>query len=230
MIARVVRSQLHSYTDRRRGGLAYRLEVVVATEKDQLSVTYFDKKKHIAEWRAAQHRPRGDRAVLRQGRHLPRAAPAHEPAEPDVRRHRGGRERGRGRRGPALGQHPAADHDLPRERGGAELADLGRDRAGPRPGRGGPRAAARRRPGGPRLRLRPAGAALAAPARDLGAEGGGRPAAALRRGVRDPDRARPAAGRAGRRRPPSRAPAGPAGCSTGSTSGCRSRSPTASRR
>jgi ATP-dependent DNA helicase RecG len=53
VIARVVRSQLHSYTDRRRGGLAYRLEVVVATEKDQLSVTYFDKKLHIAEWRAS---------------------------------------------------------------------------------------------------------------------------------------------------------------------------------
>ena len=57
VIARVVRSQLHSYTDRRRGGLAYRLEVVVATEKDQLSVTYFDKKLHIAEWRAASIAP-----------------------------------------------------------------------------------------------------------------------------------------------------------------------------
>jgi len=51
VIARVVRAKLHSYADRRRGGTAYRLEVVVATEHDQLSVTWFDKKKHIAEWR-----------------------------------------------------------------------------------------------------------------------------------------------------------------------------------
>src|SRR6478735_9285277 len=49
VIAEVVRSKLHSYTDRRRGGTAYRLEVVVATEDHQLSVTYFDKKRHIAE-------------------------------------------------------------------------------------------------------------------------------------------------------------------------------------
>jgi ATP-dependent DNA helicase RecG len=51
VIARVVRAKSHAYTDRRRGGTAYRLEVVVATEHDQLSVTWFDKKKHIAEWR-----------------------------------------------------------------------------------------------------------------------------------------------------------------------------------
>src|SRR6478735_7940154 len=50
VIARVVRAKSHAYTDRRRGGTAYRLEVVVATEHDQLSVTWF-KKKHIAEWR-----------------------------------------------------------------------------------------------------------------------------------------------------------------------------------
>ena len=57
VIAEVVRSKLHSYTDRRRGGTAYRLEVVVATEDHQLSVTYFDKKKHIAEWREQTIRP-----------------------------------------------------------------------------------------------------------------------------------------------------------------------------
>ncbi len=57
VIGRVARSQLHSYADRRRGGFAYRLEIVVATEHDQLSVTYFDKKKHLAEWRERRLAP-----------------------------------------------------------------------------------------------------------------------------------------------------------------------------
>jgi len=51
VIARVVDSQLHTYPDRRRGGLAYRLEAVVATEQEELTLTFFDKKKHIAQWR-----------------------------------------------------------------------------------------------------------------------------------------------------------------------------------
>ena len=57
VIGEVVRAKLHSYADRRRGGMAYRLEVVVATEHHQLSVTYFDKKKHIAEWRESSMLP-----------------------------------------------------------------------------------------------------------------------------------------------------------------------------
>ncbi|MGN6577657.1 MAG: ATP-dependent DNA helicase RecG [Nocardioides sp.] len=51
-VARVARSQQKSYPDRRRGGMAYRLEVTVATEHDQLMLTFFDKKKHLADWRA----------------------------------------------------------------------------------------------------------------------------------------------------------------------------------
>jgi ATP-dependent DNA helicase RecG len=51
-VAKVVRSQQRSYPDRRRGGLAYRLEVTVATEHDRLLLTFFDKKKHLADWRA----------------------------------------------------------------------------------------------------------------------------------------------------------------------------------
>ena len=51
-VARVVRSQQKSYPDRRRGGMAYRLEVTVATEHDRLALTFFDKKKHLADWRA----------------------------------------------------------------------------------------------------------------------------------------------------------------------------------
>lgn len=51
-VARVARSQQRSYPDRRRGGMAYRLEVTVATEHDRLMLTFFDKKKHLADWRA----------------------------------------------------------------------------------------------------------------------------------------------------------------------------------
>jgi ATP-dependent DNA helicase RecG len=57
VIARVVRAKLHTYPDRRRGGLAYRLEAVVATESDELSLTFFDKKKHLAEWRKRDLEP-----------------------------------------------------------------------------------------------------------------------------------------------------------------------------
>jgi len=51
VIGRVVSSKQFRYPDRRRGGMAYRLEVVVATEGDELSLTFFDKAKHIADWR-----------------------------------------------------------------------------------------------------------------------------------------------------------------------------------
>jgi ATP-dependent DNA helicase RecG len=51
LIARVVDARLHTYPDRRRGGVAYRLEAVVATERDELTLTFFDKKKHLAQWR-----------------------------------------------------------------------------------------------------------------------------------------------------------------------------------
>ncbi|MDQ3615296.1 MAG: ATP-dependent DNA helicase RecG [Actinomycetota bacterium] len=52
VIARVLSSTQVPYQDKRRGGMAYRLEVVVATEADQLTLTFFDKRKHIAAWRA----------------------------------------------------------------------------------------------------------------------------------------------------------------------------------
>ncbi|CAN5196251.1 ATP-dependent DNA helicase RecG [soil metagenome] len=51
-VARVVGVEHRTYPDRRRGGLAYRLEVTVATEQDTLSLTFFDKKAHLAKWRA----------------------------------------------------------------------------------------------------------------------------------------------------------------------------------
>ena len=57
VIGRVVRSRQHPYSDRRRGGLAYRLEAVVATEDAQLMLTFFDKAQHTADWRLRQLRP-----------------------------------------------------------------------------------------------------------------------------------------------------------------------------
>ena len=55
-VGRVVHAEKKSFPDRRRGGLAYRLEVVVATENDRLALTFFDKKEHTADWRARRIR------------------------------------------------------------------------------------------------------------------------------------------------------------------------------
>ncbi len=52
IIARVISSKQIPYQDRRRGGMAYRLEVVLETTGDELVLTFFDKKKHVADWRA----------------------------------------------------------------------------------------------------------------------------------------------------------------------------------
>ena len=54
VIARVHSSKQVPYQDRRRGGMAYRLEVVVGTNEDELTLTFFDKKKHIADWRKSR--------------------------------------------------------------------------------------------------------------------------------------------------------------------------------
>ena len=52
VIAEVVSVKQHSYPDRRTRQLAYRLEVEVSTGDHRLMLTFFDKKPHIAEWRA----------------------------------------------------------------------------------------------------------------------------------------------------------------------------------
>jgi len=52
IIARVISARQVPYQDRRRGGIAYRLEVVVETKGDELTLTFFDKRKHVADWRA----------------------------------------------------------------------------------------------------------------------------------------------------------------------------------
>jgi ATP-dependent DNA helicase RecG len=51
LIARVVSSKQIPYQDRRTGAMAYRLEVVLETTADELTLTFFDKKKHTADWR-----------------------------------------------------------------------------------------------------------------------------------------------------------------------------------
>ena len=51
-IGRVISSKQVTYTDKRSYQPAYRLEVVVDTGAAELSLTFFDKKAHIANWRA----------------------------------------------------------------------------------------------------------------------------------------------------------------------------------
>jgi ATP-dependent DNA helicase RecG len=54
VIAEVLSVQKKEYVDRRTRRPAYRLEVVVATGDRELMLTFFDKKKHVADWRAQQ--------------------------------------------------------------------------------------------------------------------------------------------------------------------------------
>ena len=51
-VGEVVGSQQRSYQDRRTGRTAYRLEVRVRAENGSLALTYFDRAKHTADWRA----------------------------------------------------------------------------------------------------------------------------------------------------------------------------------
>ncbi|HEU4514891.1 MAG TPA: ATP-dependent DNA helicase RecG [Nocardioidaceae bacterium] len=57
VIAQVLSVQPREYRERRTGRMAYRLEVVVATGDHELMLTFFDKKKHIADWRARHISP-----------------------------------------------------------------------------------------------------------------------------------------------------------------------------
>ena len=119
-VGRVVRSQQKSYPDRRRGGLAYRLEVVVATEHDRLALDLL-RQEEAPRRLAGPHRRGGEhRTVLGQGRPVPRRLAADQPADQDLRRGRGGRRRD-GARGVRRDAQPA--HHLPRHRHGAVVAD-----------------------------------------------------------------------------------------------------------
>ncbi|HSE10766.1 MAG TPA: ATP-dependent DNA helicase RecG [Nocardioidaceae bacterium] len=57
VIAQVLSAEQRTYSDRRTGRQAYRLEVVVATDDHELMLTFFDKKKHIADWRRSNIEP-----------------------------------------------------------------------------------------------------------------------------------------------------------------------------
>ena len=59
LVGRVVRSKQHSYTDKRTGRTAYRLEVRVEAEDGHLLLTYFDKLKPTADWRRDTELPVG---------------------------------------------------------------------------------------------------------------------------------------------------------------------------
>jgi ATP-dependent DNA helicase RecG len=175
VIARVVSSEQFPYADRRRGGSAYRLEAVVATEDAHLVLTFFDKARHRADWRRRQLSP--GRTGLFSGKvgtfrgRLQLVNPQTELF---------GGEGDEATVAAAWEKLPKLISIYPATATvqSWQLADV----------------------------IELAGAALAAPARQLGAEGGGRQAAAVRRGVRRADRALPAPRRAGgtRRAPPHR--------------------------
>jgi ATP-dependent DNA helicase RecG len=56
VIATVLKVEQHAYADRRRGGMAYRLEVEVATGDHELVLTFFDKLERTATWRRTRIR------------------------------------------------------------------------------------------------------------------------------------------------------------------------------
>ena len=57
VIATVVSAEQKTYEDKRTHRPAYRLEVVLATEHHRLPITFFDKRKQTADWRARAIRP-----------------------------------------------------------------------------------------------------------------------------------------------------------------------------
>jgi ATP-dependent DNA helicase RecG len=57
LVGEIVRSELKSYTDRRTGRTAYRIEAVVKAEDGTLAMTYFDRQKGTAEWRSVELAP-----------------------------------------------------------------------------------------------------------------------------------------------------------------------------
>ena len=59
LVGEVVSSVQKPYQDRRTHRTAYRLEVRVRAEDGSLLLTYFDKHKHTADWRANQELPVG---------------------------------------------------------------------------------------------------------------------------------------------------------------------------
>ena len=63
VIGEIEGSKLHSYTDRRTGLAAYRLEVVLRTDGPRLRMTFFAKRKGTAEWQA-RRLPEGQQGLF----------------------------------------------------------------------------------------------------------------------------------------------------------------------
>jgi len=63
VVGDVVGSRVLSYTDRRTGRPAYRLEAMVQTAGPRLKLTFFAKRKHVAEWNASRLAP-GTRGIF----------------------------------------------------------------------------------------------------------------------------------------------------------------------
>ncbi len=57
VLARVASAEPKPYRDRRTGQMAYRLEVLLETDGAEITLTFFDKKRHLSEWRQAQLEP-----------------------------------------------------------------------------------------------------------------------------------------------------------------------------
>lgn len=63
VLGEIVDTRIASYTDRRTGRPAYRVETILQTDGPRLSMTFFSKRKHIAEWNAERLAP-GARGVF----------------------------------------------------------------------------------------------------------------------------------------------------------------------
>ena len=182
-------------------------------------LTFFDKKRHIADWRARTARRGHHRAVLGQGRPVPRPVAADQPADRDVRSRRTSRRPTWP--WPSWTPQPDLIDDLPGHPTvqSWQIDDADQARAGD--ARRGARAGARRRSGAAAgcstLGRRWSGSTGRTPGRRRGPPRSG--CASRRRSSPRPSwrSAGPALPGACRR---SRAPAGRAACSTGSTRGC----------
>ncbi|MGI8522075.1 MAG: ATP-dependent DNA helicase RecG [Nocardioides sp.] len=63
VVGEIVRSDVRSYTDRRTGRPAYRLETVLRADGADLRISFFAKSKHVSDWQAARL-PLGRRGIF----------------------------------------------------------------------------------------------------------------------------------------------------------------------
>ncbi|GCD91938.1 ATP-dependent DNA helicase RecG [Nocardioides sp. LS1] len=63
IVGQITRSKVNTYTDRRTGRTAYRLDTVVSTDGPSLKMTFFAKSQHVGEWHA-RRLPVGRRGIF----------------------------------------------------------------------------------------------------------------------------------------------------------------------